>query len=277
MAKGKARPKEDPKEDSENLATEVANVEVAATEERTEPVARPAKKVYRKELVRLQLDMLKVQAWVVGEQLRAVVLLEGLGPAGKIGCARRICEGMAERMCHAVTLDPPEKRESSKWQFQRYVEHFPPAGKITIFDGSWYHVAATQRALGISSEAEFARFLHSCAEFEQTLINTGVTLIKHWFTAGDEEQERRFRTHMTEFGKQNPYLLKAAPPTTPVKVAAVMQAVIAATDITPAPWYIVRADDKRNARLNCMRHLLSLVPTSIYDEPKAKAKASTRK
>jgi polyphosphate kinase 2 (PPK2 family) len=182
---------------------------------------------------------------------------------------------MPERMCQVVTLLPPEKRQVAKWHFERYVKHFPAAGRITIFDGSWYHVPAIQLGLGLLPEPEFADFLQACSEFERTLVDSGITLIKFWFAADDDEQDARFRAHMAEYGKRNPYLPKGAQPGTPVSVAAVGHAVLDATNCERAGWYVVQAGDKHQARLDCLRHLLSLAPD--YTPEKVKPKARSRK
>jgi polyphosphate kinase 2 (PPK2 family) len=225
------------------------------------PVMELSKKAYKEELARLQVKMFRVQEWVVGERLRAVVILEGLGPAGKRGTAQRIAGGMDQRVCKVVTLDPAKKRERAQWHYQRYVEHFPSAGKITILDGSWYHSPATQRALGSMPDGEFSEVLRLGAEFERTLLSTGVTLVKFWFTANDAEQERRFRAHMVELGKRkNPYLAGMPAAGQPVAVTDVRDQILSSTGTAGAPWHTVVADDRRRARIECMRYLLSLVP-----------------
>jgi polyphosphate kinase len=234
----------------------------AASEPQASASPAPLKKrLYREELAGLQVEMFKLQQWVAGDGQPAVVILEGLGPAGKHRTAEAIIEGLHKRVGQVVTLVPPKKRERGQWHFQRFVEHFPGAGKIVIFDGSWYHYPATERALGLCSEPDFADFLRRCAAFEKTLTESGVTLVKYWFSAEDQEQDRRFRTHIADSQKHKQfYLPDYTPNCDPLPVGAVRDAILGITDQPVAPWYVVTADDKRRARLNCMRHLLSLVP-----------------
>jgi polyphosphate kinase len=225
--------------------------------------ARLPRKVYRKELATLQVDMFAVQRWIAGGKMRAVVLLEGLGPAGKRGTAHRIAEGFDRRVCSVVEMDPPGKQERGQWYFQRYVERFPTAGKVILLDGGWYHLPATERALGLRSEQEFDEFLKLCAEFERMLVDSGVTLIKYWFGANDDEQDARFRKHIADQVKQKKVTLpELKPGMGPTPVAAVRERIFNGAVVEGAPWYLVRADDKRRARLNCMSHLLSLAPHS---------------
>jgi polyphosphate kinase 2 (PPK2 family) len=219
------------------------------------------KKEYRRELGGLQVDLFKLQSRVVGEKLRLVVILEGLGPAGKRGAARRIAEGLDQRVCKVVMLEPPNKRTRARWHFQRFVEHFPVAGKMVILDGSWYHYPATTRALGLTSEAEFEEFLRACAEFEHSLVLSGITLAKFWFSAEDDEQDRRFRAHLAGLAKKRQLPVPALPKDAqPVEVAAVRQTVLSLTSAEQAPWHVIPADDRRRARLQCMAELLELVP-----------------
>ena len=219
------------------------------------------KKEYRRELGGLQVDLFKLQTWLVGEKLRLVVILEGLGPAGKCGTARRIAEGLDQRVCKVVMLEPPNKRARARWHFQRFVEHFPVTGKMVILDGSWYHYPATAHALGLTSAAEFEEFLRSCAEFERTLVLSGITLVKFWFSAEDPEQDRRFRAHIAALAKKRQLPVAALPPDAhPLDVDNVRQTVLSLTNGGQAPWHVIPADDRRRARLQCIAELLSLVP-----------------
>ncbi len=219
-------------------------------------------KLYRSELAGLQVEMLKLQQWTSGDgQHPIVIILEGLGPAGKHRTGEAIVEGLHKKVGQLVTLDPPGKRERGQWIFQRYVEHFPGAGKITVFDGSWYHFPAMERALGICGDPDFADFLRRCAAFEKNLTDSGLTLVKYWFTAEAAEQERRFRAHIADLQKHKQfYIPDIVPNCEPLDVASIQAAVLAATDRAASPWYVVRSDDKRRARLNCMKHLLGLAP-----------------
>ena len=218
------------------------------------------RKAYRRELGALQVQMLKLQEWIYAERLRAVVILEGLGPAGKRATARHIADGLDGRFCQVVTLDPPRKRERGQWHFQRYVEHFPAAGKLTILDGSWYHLPAMERALGIAGEQEFDDFLKKCVEFERAITLSGIHLTKYWFGAADDEQDRRFRAHVEDLVKHKILRVPEPVPFEPIAVGQVREAVLRCTTGETAPWHAIAAGDKRQARLDCMAHLLSLVP-----------------
>ena len=216
---------------------------------------------YRQELGGLQVDLFKLQAWMVGEKLRLVVILEGLGPAGKRGTARRIAEGLDQRVCKVVMLEPPNKRARARWHFQRFVEHFPVSGKMVILDGSWYHYPATGHALGLTSAAQFEEFLRACADFERTLVLSGITLVKFWFSAEDPEQDRRFRAHIAALAKKRQLPVPTLPKDAhPLDVATVRQTVLSLTNAGQAPWHLIPADDRRRARLQCIAELLSLVP-----------------
>jgi polyphosphate kinase len=219
------------------------------------------KKDYRRELGGLQVDLFKLQSWVVGEKRRLVVILEGLGPDGKRGTARRISEGLDQRVCKVVVLAPPKKRERARWHFQRYVKHFPVAGKMVILDGSWYHYPATAYALGLTSTAEFEEFLRACAEFERTLLLSGITLVRFWFGADAQEQDRRFRAHIAALAKRGVVPAPTVPKDAqPVDVATVRDSVLALTNSVAAPWHVISAADRRRARLQCLEELLAVVP-----------------
>lgn len=229
-----------------------------------EPV-RMKRKAYRAELAALQVRLGRLQEWITGRNLRAVIILEGLGPAGKRGTGQRIAESLDRQLCQIVTLPPVRKRERGQWHFQRYVEHFPTAGKLVIFDGSWYHLPAMEHALGLSEEAEFAEFLQACAEFERSLVRSGVQLIKYWFTADSTEQDRRFRAHIEELRKDRHFRLPQGTPGKLVDVAAVQAVVLTATDTQAIPWHVIPADDKRQARLACLAHLLHLATQALAE------------
>jgi polyphosphate kinase len=258
MAKGKGRKAESAKQES---------VEVPEAAEVVEAPARMRKKEYRGELGGLQVDLFRFQEWVSSSNRPAVILLEGLGPAGKAKTACSIIEGLHKRVGQVVTLEPPGKRERGLWHFQRYVERFPPAGKIVVFDGSWYHYPALERALGACIEGEFANFLEQCAAFEQTLVDSGFILVKYWFAADDEEQDQRFRAHIADLRKHKRFYMDDAELTCPpVEVGQVRDMVLAATNRPSAPWYVIPSGDKWEARLNCLRHLISLVPARQSEE-----------
>ena len=233
-------------------------------EQPPEPVVKPKrldKKTYEQELARLQIELVKLQEWVRHKGLRVVVIFEGRDAAGKGGVIKRITECLTPRVCRVVALAKPTEREQTQWYFQRYVPHLPAAGEMVLFDRSWYNRAGVDRVMGFCTEDEYREFLRSCPEFERMLIRAGIILIKYWFSVSDEEQERRFRARIddpTKRWKLSPMDLESRAQW--VEYSKAKDAMFAHTDIKQAPWYVVNADDKRRARLNCMSHLLSMIP-----------------
>jgi polyphosphate kinase len=228
------------------------------------------RKEYRKLLGELQIWLFDLQQWITAEGQRLVIVLDGLGPSGKRGTARRIAEGLDQRICKIVALDPPTKRERGQWHFQRYVEHFPISGRMAIFDGSWYHEPAIERALGLSTEVEFADFLNSCIDFEQMLARSGISLVKYWLTADDEEQDLRFRAHVADVLKRDKsrWALQSAV-NEKQTVSDVRQTIIQSTHTGHAPWYTIQNNDRRQLRLDCISHLIRLVPKQGGAEPES--------
>jgi polyphosphate kinase 2 len=219
------------------------------------------RKVYEQELSRLQEELVKMQYWVKAEGFRLIVLFEGRDAAGKGGTIQRITEPLNPRGCRVVALGVPSNRQRSQWYFQRYVEHFPAAGEIVLFDRSWYNRAGVERVMGFCSDAELREFEQSCPEFERMLVRSGIALIKYWFSVSDEEQEERFRSRIkdpTRRWKLSPMDLESRDRW--VEFSRAKDEMFAHTNIPEAPWFTVEADDKRRARLNCIRHLLSKVP-----------------
>lgn len=217
--------------------------------------------VYERELSRLQVELVKLQAWVKHTGLRVVVLFEGRDAAGKGGVIKRITQSLNPRICQVVALGTPTEKEKSSWYFQRYVAHLPAAGEIALFDRSWYNRAGVEHVMGFCSELEYEEFLRSCPEFERLLIRSGMILIKYWFSVSDEEQERRFQKRMddpTSSWKLSPMDIESR--SRWVEYSKAKDAMFAHTDIKQAPWYVVRADVKKTARLNCIEHLLSMIP-----------------
>jgi len=220
-----------------------------------------SKKLYEKELERLQVELVKLQTWVKHEGLKVAVIFEGRDAAGKGGVIKRISDCLNPRICRVVALGTPTEREKTQWYFQRYVAHLPAAGEIVLFDRSWYNRAGVERVMGFCTEGEYHEFLRSCPEFECMLIRSGLILIKYWFSVSDDEQERRFQARIddpTKRWKLSPMDLKAREKWVEYSIAK--DEMFARTDIKRSPWYVVRADDKKRARLNCIRHLLSMVP-----------------
>jgi polyphosphate kinase 2 len=221
-------------------------------------------KQYEKELAKLQVELVKLEEWIRHAGLKVVVLFEGRDAAGKGGAIKTITYSLNPRVARVVALGVPSDREKSQWYFQRYVPHLPAAGEIVFFDRSWYNRGGVERVMGYCTEDEYQEFLRSCPEFERMLVRSGILVIKYWFSVSPDEQERRFQA-------------RAADPTkrwklSPVDLASrakwdeysrAKDTLFAYTDIKQAPWYVVDADDKRRARLNVIRHLLSLIP---YEE-----------
>ncbi len=219
------------------------------------------KKGYEKELRRLQTRLVKLQEWVREEGLKVVVIFEGRDAAGKGGVIKRITERLSPRIARIVALGTPTEREKSQWYFQRYIPHLPAAGEICLFDRSWYNRAGVERVMGFSTPEEVEEFYRSCPEFERMLIRSGIILIKYWFSVSDEIQEQRFQERMDDPRKRwklSPMDLEAR--VRWVEYSHAKDDMFRHTDIKQAPWYVVDADDKRRAHLNCIHHLLSLLP-----------------
>lgn len=239
-------------------------IERPITADAPEP-GKASKKHLAKELARLQVELVKLQEWVRASGLKLVVLFEGRDAAGKGGAIKRITETLNPRFCRVVALGTPTERERTQWYFQRYVAHLPAAGEMVLFDRSWYNRAGVERVMGFCTEAEYEEFLRSCPEFERMLTRSGITLVKYWFSVSDEEQERRFQARIANPAKR--WKLSPIDIESRARWADYSRAkdeMFRHTDIKQAPWWVVNADDKARARLNCIHHLLSLVP---YGEP----------
>ena len=230
------------------------------------PVDRdPAKKIknsrYLAELSRLQIELVKLQTWIKDEGLKVVVIFEGRDAAGKGGTIKRITEPLNPRICRVVALPAPTEREKSQWYFQRYASHLPSAGEMVIFDRSWYNRGGVERVMGFCTDEEYQEFLRSCPEFERMLVRSGIKLIKYWFSVSDEEQERRFQKRLTDPTKRwklSPMDLESRKRW--VEYSHAKDDLFAHTDIKQAPWFVVRSDVKKHARLNCITHLLKQIP-----------------
>ncbi len=219
------------------------------------------KKAYKKELKRLQVELVKLQEWVKHKGLRVVVIFEGRDAAGKGGVIKRITECLNPRICRIAALGTPTEREKTQWYFQRYVAHLPAAGEIVLFDRSWYNRAGVERVMGFCTHEQYVEFLRSCPEFEHMLQRSGIIMLKYWFSVSDEEQERRFQARIddrTKRWKLSPMDLESRAKW--VEYSKAKDDMFAATDTTLSPWYVVDADDKKSARLNCISHLLSMIP-----------------
>ena len=224
-------------------------------------VLRLKKKFYEKELSRLQIELVKLQYWIKERGLKVVVIFEGRDAAGKGGVIKRITQSLNPRICKVVALGKPTEREETQWYFQRYVPHLPAAGEMVLFDRSWYNAAGVDIVMGFVSNDQYEEFLRSCPLYEEMLIRSGIVLIKYWFSVSDEEQERRFDDRNRDPLKRwklSPMDLKSRELW--VEYSKAKDNLFAHTDFGTAPWYVVQADDKRRARLNCIHHLLSMIP-----------------
>lgn len=216
---------------------------------------------YEKALAQQQIELVKLQEWVKHTGHRVAIVFEGRDAAGKGGTIKRITEALNPRICQVVALPAPTEREKTQWYFQRYVPHLPAAGEIVIFDRSWYNRAGVERVMGFCTDEEHLEFMRSCPEFECMLVRAGIQLIKYWFSVSDEEQERRFQKRLTDPTKRwklSPMDLESRKRWVDYSKAKDMM--FAHTDIKQAPWYVVASDVKKHARLNCINHLLSLIP-----------------
>jgi polyphosphate kinase 2 len=238
-------------------------------ETKTEAAARPTKvprKIYKRELLRLQEELVKMEDWVVASGLRVVIVFEGRDAAGKGGTIKRITEYLNPRTTRIAALPKPTDRETTQWYFQRYVAELPAAGEIVLFDRSWYNRAGVERVLGFCTPEEYRVFLQQCPIFERMLIDDGIHLTKYWFSVSDEEQELRFKARVDDPMKR--WKLSETDlysRTKWVEYSRAKDDMFVHTDIPESPWFTVEADDKRSARLNCIAHLLSRIP---YKEKK---------
>ena len=218
-------------------------------------------KVYERELARLQEELVRLQRWIRHRGLKVVVIFEGRDAAGKGGVIKRITERLNPRVARVVALGTPSDREKTQWWFQRYVEELPAAGEMVLFDRSWYNRGLVEPVMGFCTEDEYREFLRSCPEFERMLVRSGIILIKYWFSVSDAEQERRFQNRIndpTRRWKLSAMDLEGRARW--VEFSKAKDTLFAHTDIKQAPWFVVNADSKKAARLNCISHLLSMIP-----------------
>mgnify|MGYP003391772187 FL=1 len=235
--------------------------EAAVAEKVRKPKSTLTNKQYEAELQKLQVELIKLQAWIKEKGLKVVVLFEGRDAAGKGSTIKRITEKLNPRIVRVVALPVPTEREKTQWYFQRYVQHLPAAGEMVLFDRSWYNRAGVERVMGFCTEDEVREFFRSVPEFEAMLIRSGIILIKYWFSVSDEEQERRFRARIddiTRRWKLSP--MDMASRTKWVEYSKAKDEMFRYTDTKQSPWYVVNSDDKKIARLSCISHLLSMIP-----------------
>ncbi|MEA4958953.1 MAG: polyphosphate kinase 2 [Anaerolineaceae bacterium] len=218
-------------------------------------------KVSEKELQKLQIELVKLQGWIKEKGLRVVVLFEGRDAAGKGGTIKRITETLNPRIVRVVALATPTEREKTQWYFQRYVAHLPAAGEMVLFDRSWYNRSGVERVMGFCTQEQVEEFFRSVPEFEKMLIRSGIILIKYWFSVSNEEQEHRFQARMNDITRRwklSP--MDLASRSHWVEYSKAKDEMFRFTDTKQSPWYVVNADDKKRARLNCISHLLSKIP-----------------
>jgi len=223
---------------------------------------------YEEQLTDLQIELAKLQSWIRERGLKVVIIFEGRDAAGKGGAIKRITERLNPRTCRVEALGTPTERQKTQWYFQRYVERLPGAGEMVLFDRSWYNRAGVERVMGFCTDDEYTEFLRSCPEFERMLVRSGIMLLKYWFSVSDDEQERRFQARMqdpkrrwklSDMDLESRLLWQ--------EYSRAKDEMFAHTDIKQAPWWVVPADDKRRARLNCIAHLLSQIPYEDVGRP----------
>jgi polyphosphate kinase len=235
-------------------------------------------KEYAKELLKLQGELCVLQEWVKAKGLRVIIIFEGRDAAGKGGTIKAITERVSPRVFRLVALPAPSDREKSQMYFQRYMQHFPAAGEIVIFDRSWYNRAGVEHVMGFCTQDQYNRFLELCPEIEKYITEAGVTLLKFWLEVGNKEQERRFKARMDDPLRQWKLSNMDLPSREKwYEYSIARDAMLKATDTKHAPWYLVRSDDKKRARLNVIAHLLKLIPHKKVDKPKVKLPDRSKK
>jgi polyphosphate kinase len=240
----------------------------------SEEIKSPAKlknKKYVKELRELQGELCKLQDWIKQEGLRIIVVFEGRDAAGKGGTIRALTERVSPRVFRSVALPAPSDREKSQMYMQRYMQHFPAAGEVVIFDRSWYNRAGVEYVMGFCSPKQHKRFLELCPVTEKYIVDSGILLIKIWLEASDKEQKRRFEARIEDPLRQWKLSTMDLPSRSKwFEYSHARDLMLDATDTKWAPWYVLRSDDKKRARLNCIRHILSLIPYKHVKREKVK-------
>ena len=232
---------------------------------------RLKRKVYEEELRKLQVELCNLQDWLKLSRERVIVVLEGRDAAGKGGTIRALTERVSPRVFRTIALPAPSDREKSQMYFQRYMQHFPAGGEIVIFDRSWYNRAGVEYVMGFCTKEQHARFLDLCPEIEKYIVDGGIQLIKIWLESSDKEQKRRFEARMEDPLRQ----WKLSPMDLPSRTkwfeySRARDQMLKATDTKHAPWYILRSDDKKRARLNCLAHILDVIPHKKVAREKVK-------
>lgn len=228
-----------------------------------------SKRDLERELLKLQVELVRMQQWVRDEGRRVVIVIEGRDAAGKGGVIKKIVEHLNPRWCRVAALPVPSDRERTQWYFQRYISHLPAAGEIVIFDRSWYNRAGVERVMGMCTDEDYRRFLRQCPAFERMLIDDGIILVKYWFSVSDEEQERRFQERLhTPLKRWKLSDMDLQGRDRWVEYSMAKDDMFAHCDLPDTPWYEVEADDKKQARVNAIAHLLSVIPYQARELPK---------
>jgi polyphosphate kinase 2 len=223
---------------------------------------------YEGQLLQLQVELVKLQEWVRQEGLRVVVIFEGRDAAGKGGTIKRVTAALNPRICRVVALPSPTDREQSQWYFQRYVEQLPAAGEIVLFDRSWYNRAGVESVMGFATPEQVQEFFRDCPEFERMLMRSGVTLVKYWFSVSDEEQDKRFQDRLDNPLKRWKFSeMDLEGRDRWEEYSRAKDEMFRYTDTKESPWWVVDSNDKKRARLNCISHLLSVIPYQDVTPP----------
>ncbi len=251
------------------LSEPALSLEIRKVYRKNRPATMPRERYFR-ELLRLQAELIRLQDWVVRSGEKVLVIFEGRDAAGKGSVIKRITQRLDPRVCRIVALPKPTEHERTQWYFQRYVPHLPSGGEIVLFDRSWYNRSGVERVMGFATPAEVEEFLKDAPEFERMLVRSGIRLIKYWFSITDAEQQLRFLMRIHDPLKQ----WKLSPMDLQSRIrweeyTKAKEITFARTSIPEAPWFIVKANDKKRARLNCMAHLLAQIP--YEDIPAEKA------
>jgi polyphosphate kinase 2 len=236
-----------------------------------------SRREYFRELFRLQGELVKLQDWIVHQKLKVVVIFEGRDSAGKGGAIKRITQRLNPRVCRVAALPAPSERERTQWYFQRYVAHLPAGGEMVLFDRSWYNRAGVERVMGFCTDGEYEEFFRTVPEFEKMLVRSGIFLLKYWFSITDDEQHLRFKMRIHDPLKQwklSPMDLESRRRWEQYTKAK--ETMIERTHIPEARWWVVDADDKKRARLNCLHHLLNQIPYGEAPRPAVKLPARVR-
>lgn len=265
---GQKKDKKNEKKEKNNAKANEPHIAELNYEEVEYKKDKLSKDFYECELTKLQEELIKLQEWVKIKKEKIVVIFEGRDAAGKGGVIKTITEILNPRFCRIVALGVPTEREKTQWYFQRYVAHLPAAGEMVFFDRSWYNRAGVEKVMGFCTNEEYVEFLRSCPEFERMLIRSGIKIVKYWFSVSDKEQEKRFHERLEDPRKR----WKLSPMDVEsrnrwVEYSKAKDEMFAHTDTKQCPWYVVHADDKKRARLNCIHHLLSLIPYEDLTPP----------